>query len=101
MAINWFESSVTFRRCTAEKVSFIILSQFDLILTLLAMHLGLSEINPLMRYLFNIPVLLLIVKFAIPLLIAWLIPGRLLVPSIALLALIAIWNIRELIVFLF
>jgi hypothetical protein len=99
-ATNWFESSATFKRCTAEKASFILLSQFDLALTILAMYLGFTEINPLMNFLIHIPVLLLLIKLVIPVLIAWLIPGRLLLPSIALLALVAIWNIKELLVFL-
>ena len=101
MTATWWDSAATFRRCTAEKASFILLSQFDLTLTVLAIYLGLSELNPFIRYLINIPVLLLVIKFAIPLLIAWLMPGRLLLPSIALLALIAIWNVKELILYLF
>ena len=96
MTANLWDSSATFRRCTAEKASFVFLSQFDLILTVLALYLGFSELNPFIRYLVNIPALLLVVKIAIPLLIAWLIPGKLLLPSIALLALAAIWNIKEL-----
>jgi hypothetical protein len=64
------------------------------------MYLGFAEINPLMNFLIHIPVLLLLVKLVIPVLIAWLIPGRLLLPSIALLALVAIWNIKELLVLL-
>jgi hypothetical protein len=64
------------------------------------MRLGLSEINPVIRYLVNIPILLLTVKLFIPGLIAWIMPGKLLLPSIALLALVVIWNIKELVVFL-
>ena len=97
---NLFGSAATFRRGTAAKVSFIFLTQFDLVLTVLALSLGLNELNPFMRFLINIPVLLLVVKILIPLLIAWLIPGKLLLPSVALLALAAVWNIKELVVFL-
>ena len=100
MTANLWDSSATFRRCTAEKASFVLLNQFDLTLTVLAIYLGLSELNPLIRQLVNIPVLLLIVKLALPLLIAWLIPGKLLLPSIALLTLVIVWNIKELIIFL-
>lgn len=100
MATNWFESSATFKSCTAEKVSFILLSQFDLTVTVVAVSLGFTEINPFMSFLIRLPLLLLVVKLAIPVLIAWLIPGRLLLPSIALLALVAIWNIKEMLVFL-
>ncbi len=101
MTANLWDSSATFRRCTAEKASFVLLNQFDLTLTVLAVYLGLSELNPLIRQLVNIPILLLVVKLALPLLIAWLIPGKLLLPSIALLTLVIIWNIKELVVFLF
>ncbi|OGO41101.1 MAG: hypothetical protein A2137_06385 [Chloroflexi bacterium RBG_16_58_8] len=100
MATNWFESSATFKRDTAEKASFIILSTFDLTLTILAMYLGLAEINPLIRFLVGIPLLLLVVKLFIPVVIAWFMPGKLLLPSIAVLLLVVIWNIKELVVFL-
>jgi hypothetical protein len=101
MVTNWWDSSATFKRCTLEKASFILLSLFDLTLTILAMNLGLSEINPLVRYLVQIPLLLLIIKLGIPVLIAWIMPGKLLLPSIALLALIVVWNLKELVIFLF
>ena len=98
MAGLWV-STATFRRGTAEKVSFILLSHLDLLLTVLAASLGITELNPLMRYLLTLPVLLLVVKSVIPLLIAWLVPGRLLLPAVALLALVVLWNIKELLVF--
>jgi hypothetical protein len=91
-----FESSGTFKKCTAEKTSFIFLCVFDLILTLLAINLGLSEINPLMRFMVGIPALLLLVKLLIPLLIAWILPGKMLLPPIALLVFVVIWNLKEL-----
>ena len=100
MEASWWDSSATFRKCTAEKASFILLSQFDLTLTVLAMQLGLAELNPFIRYLVQIPALLLVVKLAIPVLIAWLMPGRLLWPSIGLLILVVIWNIKELVIYL-
>lgn len=101
MTTNLWGSAATFRRGTAEKASFILLNQFDLTLTVLAIYLGLTELNPFIRHLVNIPVLLIIVKLAIPLLIAWLIPAKLLLPSIALLAIVIVWNLKELILFLF
>jgi hypothetical protein len=100
MVTNWLDSSATFKKCTAEKTSFIALSLFDLALTILAMYLGFWEINPLVRLLVHIPVLLVVVKLVIPVIIAWIMPGRLLLPSIAALALVVIWNIKELFVFL-
>jgi hypothetical protein len=100
VATGWFESAGTFRRCTAEKASFVALCVFDLALTVLAIYLGFAELNPFVRFLIGIPVLLLVVKLIVPLLIAWFMPGKLLLPSIALLALIAGWNIKELVVFI-
>ena len=98
---NWWDSAATFKRCTWGKISFVLLNQFDLTLTVLAIYLGLTELNPFVRFLVNVPVLLLVFKLAIPVLIAWLMPGKLLLPSTALLSLVVIWNIKELIVFLF
>ena len=100
MIANLFSSAATFRQCTAEKASFVFLSLFDLTLTVLATHLGITELNPFIRLLVGIPVLLLVVKVAIPLLIAWLSPGKLLLPSIALLSFVIVWNIKELVIFL-
>jgi hypothetical protein len=101
MTTSWWESSATFKRCTAEKLSFVLLNLFDLSLTALAVSLGLWEINPLMRFLMGLPVLLVLIKLLIPVLIAWIMPGRLLLPSIALLALVVVWNVKELVVYFF
>ena len=100
MATNWFEAPATFKKCTGFKVTFIVLSQFDLAFTLVALSLGFTELNPLMYYLIHLPVLLLVLKLVIPVLIAWLIPGRLLLPSIVLLAAVAVWNVKEMFFFL-
>jgi hypothetical protein len=100
MTTSWWDSSTTFKRCTAEKLTFILLSVLDLALTLVAMYFGLWELNPIVRFLVHIPILLLLVKLVIPVLIAWVMPGRLLWPSIAALAAVMAWNIRELVVFL-
>jgi hypothetical protein len=101
MSTNWFEASATFKKCTVEKVSFILLCLFDLTLSVMAVSLGFTEINPVMSFLIGIPILLLVIKLVIPVLIAWLIPGRLLWPSIAVLALVTIWNIKEILIFFF
>ncbi len=100
MTTGWFESSGTFRKCTVEKASFVGLCAFDLVLTVFSMYLGFAELNPFVRLMVQIPVLLLCVKLLVPVLIAWLMPGKLLLPSIGLLALIVAWNIKELVVFL-
>ena len=101
MIANLWASAGTFRHCTAEKASFVLLNQLDLALTVLAFHLGLFEMNPLMRYVVTIPVLLVIMKSAIPLLIAWLVPGKLLLPANIFLCLVVSWNLKELLLFLF
>ena len=99
IATGWWESTATFKKSTAEKVSFVFLCLLDLILTIAAINLGLTEINPLVGYLIQIPVLFLMVKMFIPVIIAWILPGKLLLPSIGLLALVVIWNIKELVIF--
>ena len=101
MTSNWLDSAVTFKKCTRSKIAFILLNQLDLTLTVLAISLGLMELNPFVRFLVEIPSLLIVFKLLIPVLIAWIMPGRLLLPSIALLCLVVAWNVKELIVFLF
>ena len=100
MMANLWVSAATFRRCVPEKVSFVLLNQMDLMLTIFAIQLGLSELNPLLRHLVAVPPLLLTFKLAIPILIAWLAPGKLLLPSIILLSLVVSWNIKELLLFI-
>jgi hypothetical protein len=100
MTSNLLDSTATFRKCTAEKLSFVLLNQLDLILTVYAVSLGLSELNPWMQAMVSMPVLLVPIKVIIPLLIAWLIPGRLLLPAIVLLSLVVTWDAKELLVFL-
>ena len=81
-------------------MSFVVLNQVDLTLTMVAMHLGFEELNPFVGFLLEIPALLVVAKVILPLLIAWLMPGRLLWPSIALLVGVAVWNIKELMAYL-
>ena len=100
MTAGLFASTATFRRCVPEKAAFVLLNLLDMVLTLTAVSWGFSELNPLMRYLVTVPAMLVVVKFAIPLLIAWLAPGRLLLPAILLLSLVVGWNIKELLIFL-
>ena len=83
-----------------EKISFVLLHQLDLILTVFAVSLGFFELNPLMRGLTTAPYLLLVVKIGVPLLIAWLAPGKLLLPAIAFLCFVVSWNMKELLLFL-
>ncbi|MDY6917471.1 MAG: DUF5658 family protein [Chloroflexota bacterium] len=93
-----WDSALTFRRGVGAKLSFVLLNQIDLVLTVLALSLGFQEVNPLMRTLAASPFYLLLMKLAIPLMVAWLVPGRLLIPAIVLLALIVGWDVKELLV---
>ena len=97
MTANLFASAATFRECAAEKASFVLLSELDLVLTVLAMSLGFSELNPLMRELLNSPVQLLLVKCLLPFLIAWVTPGKLLLPAILALGFVVGWDTKELV----
>ena len=98
---SWWDSTATFKRCTTEKVAFIALAELDLLLTIFAVFVGFTELNPFVRFLFTVPPLMVMVKGILPVLIAWIIPGRLLWPSIAALGLVFLWNIKELIVSVF
>ena len=86
---------------TATKAWYIVLQQMDLVLTALAVALGLWEHNPVMRSLLTTPFQLVAVKLVIPLLIVWLVPGKLLVPAVLFLGLVVGWNIKELFLFFF
>ena len=96
MTTGWLGSAVTFKKATALKVSFILLAFLDLVLTILAMYLGLGEMNPMVRFLIHVPVLLVFIKLVIPVAAAWIMPGRLLIPCIAVLGGVVVWNIWDL-----
>jgi len=85
----------------ALKLSYLSLQQVDLVLTVLAVSLGFSELNPFMKGLLSVPLQLLLFKSVIPLLIAWFVPGRFLIPAIALIAGIVGWNVKELLLLMF
>ena len=84
----------------ALKASYVLLHQLDLVLTVVAVSLGYSELNPLMRALLSAPIQLIVIKVFIPLVIVWLCPNKLLLPATAFLALVVGWNIKELILLL-
>jgi len=90
-----WDSAVTFRRGTVEKASFVLLSQLDIIVTIFALYFGFCELNPLMRSLLDSPIQLLLAKCAVPIFIAWAMPGKLLLPSIAILFFSVGWNLKE------
>ena len=101
MLASLMDSAITFKKSTTEKVAFISLNLIDLVLTLFAMNLGAQEINPIMRGMISSPAALYTTKLLMPMVLAWLLPGKLLIPSIAILVFIVGWDIRELLVFFF
>jgi hypothetical protein len=101
MLENLMTSALTFRRATTEKIAFVSLNVIDLVLTLFAMNMGADEMNPIMRGMISTPVALYTAKLLIPLSLAWLLPGKLLIPSIAVLVFVVGWDVRELLVFFF
>ena len=74
------------------KLGFVVLVYLDLVLTLVAIQLGFNEVNPLMVRFLSRPEELIIIKVILPPIIAWLIPARLLAPSLAFMLLVAGWN---------
>jgi hypothetical protein len=99
MLANLRESAFTFRKSKREKLAFIILNLIDMGLTIFASTLGAHEINPIMRAAAQSPYLLYLVKLGFPLLWAWLAPGKLLLPSIALLVLVVGWDVHQLVIY--
>jgi hypothetical protein len=83
------------------KVLYLSLQVFDLGLTLMAAYFGFSELNPLMKALLASPLQLATFKLIIPFLIVWLLPGKFLIPAIALLAAVIGWNVKELLLLAF
>jgi hypothetical protein len=94
-------SAITFKKDTPEKLAFIVLNILDMALTTFAMNVGASELNPFMRSAFGVPYLTYFVKLAFPVFLAWLLPGKLLIPSIFLLIFIIVWNSTQLVLFFF
>jgi hypothetical protein len=92
-------SAATFKRATPWKLAFILLNLSDLILTIFASSIGARELNPLMSSMLASPFQLYMAKLFIPVLLAWLLPGKILIPSIALLAVVVGWNGWELLVY--
>ena len=95
-----FRSSSDCRWGMTLKISYISLQLIDLVLTIFARSLGLHELNPLINSLLDTPLQLLGFKLAIPLLIVWLVPGKLLIPAVLFIAMIVGLDIKELLVFL-
>ena len=101
MAILWAElssylSMAQFKKGLSIKIAYVLLHQADILLTNLAISAGFKELNPIMRGLLDAPVQLLVLKLIIPLIIAWLVPAKLLLPALVFLMIVLILNLREL-----
>jgi hypothetical protein len=79
------------------KATFMFLQVIDLVLTVIAARYGFPELNPFMRMSLTSVEKLAIFKFGLPMLIAWFVPGLLLIPAILLLGAVVGWNTKELI----
>ncbi|MHB8104951.1 MAG: DUF5658 family protein [Dehalococcoidales bacterium] len=82
---------------TILKAVFLFLQLADFVLTIVAARSGYPELNPLMQGSLDSVTKMAILKFGIPVLISWFVPGRWLLPAILLLCGIMGWNIKELI----
>ena len=89
-------SVATFGHETRFKTGFLALMYFDVLLTFAATQGGYAEMNPIVIGMLASPWKLALAKGVAPLVIAWLLPGRLLLPSICFLLAVAMWNVKEL-----
>jgi hypothetical protein len=83
------------RKGLGIKAAYVLLHQADMLLTSFALSVGFHELNPVIRASLDTPVVLLALKLFIPLVIAWLVPARLLIPAIALLVVIVGLNLAQ------
>ena len=84
------------KRGVSIRVAYVLLHQADILLTGFAVSAGFKELNPVIRGLFDAPVQLVILKLIFPLLIAWLVPARFLLPALVLLLVVIGWNLTQL-----
>lgn len=96
MTTAWFSSAATFSKSTREKVTFLLLCQVDMVVTACAVSAGFIELNPFVALLLEFPLLFVLMKGLVPLLIAWAVPGKMLLPAAALSGIVFIWNMKEL-----
>jgi hypothetical protein len=101
MAILWTEISrylsvAEWKKGLSIKVAYVLLHQADILLTNFAISAGFKEFNPVIRGLLDAPVQLLVFKLIIPLIIAWLVPAKLLLPALVLLLVVIGLNLTQL-----
>jgi hypothetical protein len=89
-----------FRKGLSIRVTYIALQLIDCLMTVLAVNAGFDELNPVMRGMLDSAFQLIMFKIVIPLLLAWLVPSKLLIPAaLGLLAVIG-FNVKELLLLL-
>lgn len=95
-----FASAATLRRGVTVKALYFLLASADFVFTLLALRLGLTELNPMVSRVVESPGDFFLFKVMASLFLAWLIPSRLLIPGVGLLIFVVLWDMKELLVFL-
>ena len=77
-------------------MAYVLLHQADILMTNFAISAGFKELNPVIRGLLDTPIQLLVFKLIIPLIIAWLVPAKLLLPALVLLLVVIGLNLTQL-----
>ena len=94
--IGRYFSVAEWKKGLSIKVAYVLLHQADILLTTFAVSVGAREVNPVISASLGAPAQLLALKLFIPLLIAWLVPARLLIPAIVLLLAVIGFNLAQL-----
>jgi hypothetical protein len=90
-----------FRKGLSLRVAYVALQLVDCLMTVLAVNAGFEELNPVMRGIIDSPVQMVTIKLVLPLVIAWLVPAKLLIPAMVLLMVIIGLNVKELVLFFY
>ena len=101
MAMVWVKARhyftvAEFKKGIPIKVAYVLLQQADMLMTSYAISAGFRELNPVVRGILDSPGQLLALKLVIPIIIAWLVPAKLLLPAIALLLAVLALNLHAL-----
>lgn len=92
-------TTATLKRGITVKLLFVLLAAIDFLFTVLAVQLGFTEHNPVVARLLYSPSYLFLLKVVASFFLAWLVPSRLLLPSVGILSLVVAWDLKELVMF--
>ena len=95
-AVMRYISVAELKKGLSLRVAYVVLQQADLLLTKFAISTGFEELNPVIRGSLDAPAQLLLYKIIIPVIIAALVPAKLLLPALVLLLAVIGWNLKEL-----